>query len=136
MKGFVMSTDAGIAIGFAIILAGAITVMAQNSPADAFWGGAALARDYLVLQHAYSQPINVGNTPLPAYMIISQTPPVGWNNASFAHAQMYWPPNFFNCSSGSTFCSLNYSSTNATFLNGTQSIFNGSTYIYDAWMTG
>lgn len=134
MKGFVLSIDAGMAIAFAIIMAGAIAVMAQNSPVDTFWGPQEIARDFLVLNYSANSTGNISTIILPVNIDINGTYPNNTNYTPTWYAKLYWPGFILHCQN--TTCILNESSTNTVMLNGTQSIFNGNTYEYGVWATG
>ncbi len=134
MKGFVLSIDAGLAIGFAVIMAGAIIVMAQSSPVDSFWGPQEIARDYLVLNYSENLTGNISSIIVPTNIILNTTYPNNLNNTPTWYAKFYWPGYILGC--GSVYCNLNKSSTQTVMLNGTQSIFNGTTYEYSVWATG
>ncbi len=134
MKGFMLSTDAFLAVGFALILAGAVIDLSQNAPSDVYWGTQALARDYLVLKYQYGLGITNASAPVPAQVTVYASRPAVTGYSPYWHAEIYyWPPGFFNCST--SVCQINAGTSNESMFY-SQDEFNGSTYHYDSWATG
>jgi hypothetical protein len=136
VKGFILSTDAILAVAIAVVLAGAVVTLTLNSPVDTYAGKIALARDYLVLRYDDYQPISAETSPLLESLNLNDSQPI--SNLTYWTAEIYAPPGLFGCPS--TNCSFTDYTPNVSlfFAQGefnTSAYYNAS-YYHRAWVNG
>lgn len=93
-RGFVLSTDALLAVTIAAMLAGGMVVFMQTAPADAYTGNQAIARDFVFLTNAKGLSVNPA---LLGTRTVTQTAPDPAVSALWSHGELYWPPALEGC---------------------------------------